>query len=250
MCIIAYYKKGQTPERETVSRMMTTNPHGVGIGWNTGKRAYFQKGFVSVDGVMRYMEALRKDNHVNDIILHARIATSGGISAEKCHPFPVSMDEETLNKRQFATGGALVFHNGVLSVKVADGLNDTQTFIKNSIAPLDRLDGKGLKNGKYDELLTLATSGSRLLLLYPDGVRLFGRWETDEKTGVLYSNTGYKPYATYYGRWTDDDWERWESYYKRKDTTQTGGKYNAKWWENHGKKGGADNGKCNEKKDN
>jgi hypothetical protein len=271
MCIIAWYKKGTTADRETVKRMMTTNGDGVGIAWNTGRAAYMKKGFEKVDEVCAFLDRLRADKHVNDIIFHARIATSGGISAEKCHPFPLSADNDTLNKTQYGTRGALVFHNGVFSIDIENGLNDSQTYIKRVLYPLARLDSNGVRNGRFDEILRMSSAGSRLLLLYPDGVKTFGTWTESE--GVLYSNTGFRPW-TYYGNgarsyyygWTADEWDEWEeiqrerraaaSAQKRKNAknggAETGAKFNASWWEKHGKneavKGGADGKQSDEKK--
>jgi predicted glutamine amidotransferase len=207
---------------------------------------------------MRFIEKVQADKRTRDVVFHARIATSGGISAQKCHPFPLTDNARELNATQYKTKGALVFHNGVFSLNVENGLNDTQTFIKNSLAPIARLDADGLKNGRFDDLLKMATSGSRLLMLYPDGVKTFGAWTEDG--GVMYSNTGYKPY-TYAARswYTVDDWDAWyeaeserrEAYNaKRRENArngaQTGAKYNASWWEKHGKNAavtGGENGK-------
>lgn len=208
MCIIAVYSKGLRPTKERIEQMMGTNKDGVGIGYNTGRGAYFVKGFTTVEGVMKFVKQL---DFAKDIVFHARIATSGGISAEKCHPFPISSDNDVLNKTSGKGGAPVIFHNGIFSIDIEKGLNDTQTFIKRVVAPLWRLDKRGFIAGDYDEVLRMASRGSRLAILFPDGVRVFGEWTTDDG-GVLYSNTGYKPY-TYYGRvWDRDEFDSWDDY--------------------------------------
>lgn len=219
MCIIAYYKKGMKPTRERIEYMCLRNPDGVGVAYNDGKKVYFSKGLVNADGVLEFINAIRP--HANEILFHARIATSGGISAAKCHPYPLTSNDARLDITRYTGRDPVVFHNGVFSLTPEIGKNDTQTFIKQSLAPLHKSDPSALKNGGFDSLITLATRGSRVAIMYPDGVRFFGTWETDDG-GVLYSNTSYKPAPVYYGyRWDDDEY-----YYG-------GQKYNREWYTKH-----------------
>jgi hypothetical protein len=221
MCIIAVFKRGKRPDKETIQRMMTANRDGVGIAWNTGKHLYYKKGLQTVAEVEKLIEKMRRVGGVKDIIFHARIGTSGGISAEKCHPYPLSADPDTLDRTTYSGGAPVVFHNGVFSIDIEDGLNDSQTFVKNMLYPLYKSDPQGLRRGRYDYLIEMAVSGSRLVIMYPDGFRAFGNgWAEEDE--AWYSNTGYKPATSYaYGsRWYDyhDDWydedymDDWEEY--------------------------------------
>lgn len=202
MCIIAIYdiKNGGKIDRDILEVMIERNPDGVGVAYNTGREVVFKKGLQDADEVLAYIDRHRAKMHY--CVFHARIATSGGVSAEKCHPYPLTADLRQLNATHGTTRGAVCFHNGMLSVNIEQGLNDTQSFIKNDLARLNAIDGRGVKSGKYDELIKLATRGSRFVIMYPEGLKCYGEWETED--GVLYSNTTYKrPRYTYHSNLYD-----------------------------------------------
>lgn len=201
MCIIAVYQNGKRPTRERVSYMMRVNPDGVGIAWNDGARVAFRKGFTKADDVLRFVDRL---NGARDIVFHARIATSGGVSAEKCHPYVIATSAKNLDRTAYAGRVPVVFHNGVLPVNIDAGLNDSQTFIRHCVAPLYNLDAPALLRGDFDDILKLSTRGSRILILTPDAVKMYGEWTTDKDDGVTYSNTHYKPAPAYYSRWAEE----------------------------------------------
>jgi hypothetical protein len=159
---------------------------------------------------------------VRDVNFHARIGTSGGISAEKCHPYPLTADEGHLNRTSYKGHAPVVFHNGVFSIDIDEGLNDSQTFVKNMLYPLHRAVPQGLAAGKYDDLIEMAVKGSRLVIMYPDGIRAYGvGWQ--EEPEAWYSNTGYKPARVY--DWDWDDYDRsWGGY---------GSSYDADWWKDY-----------------
>lgn len=205
MCIIAIYRNGNKPDFETLKQMATRNPDGVGVAFNNGEVCAFKKGFTSAAKAFAFIQSL-KDPH--DIIVHARIATHGGICAERCHPFPLTNKTALLNKKSGITTAPLVFHNGVFHGLTTDRTtSDSQAFVRDCLHPLFTKDPDGLKAGAYDDLINLAVNGSRIALLYPDGVKLYGRgWVND--LGATFSNTSYKPYtapAYRWGRLFDDD---------------------------------------------
>lgn len=202
MCIIAIYPKGIRPDKKTLDIMINGNPDGVGVAWNDGKMVEFVKGLTTSEEVL---ELYDKHPEARDFVFHSRIATSGGVSAEKCHPFIVAESNALLNKTSGRGVFPVAFHNGVFNIKVDKGLNDTQTFIKYCLAPLRRRERKGLHRGKYNGLLTMATSGSRFVLLYPDRIYTFGNWQ--EADGVKYSNGNFRPYTRVYTRYSWDDYD-------------------------------------------
>lgn len=219
MCIIAIFKNGKRPDKATIKRMMATNRDGVGIAWNTGKQVYFRKGFTTAEQVEKVLANLESVGGVRDIVFHARIGTSGGVSAEKCHPYPLTGCAEHINRTTYAGGAPVVFHNGVFSIDIENGLNDTQTFVKNMLYPLCKADAKGLAKGKYDRFIDMAVKGSRLVIMYPDGWRAYGTgWQEEDE--AWYSNSGYKPYTPpvygrgyWYGDGWDDEWDaEWEEW--------------------------------------
>lgn len=202
MCIIAIYSKGQTPSRDILQRMIDNNGDGIGVAYNNGKTVKFVKGLTTADEVYEVLERAKQDKY-KQFVFHARIATSGGISASKCHPFIMSDKNAKLDKTK-GDAEAVCFHNGIFSINVEQGLNDTQTFIKKCLFPLWATNKKALLRGNYDRLIGQAVTGSRFVLMTPKGLRLFGSgWEKDG--GVWYSNSGYKPAPKY------ERWERWQN---------------------------------------
>lgn len=228
MCIIAVYQNGLRPDVEPIARMMRKNPDGVGIAWNTGRAVFFKKGFKTVESVMSLFNRL---DFARDVVFHARIATSGGISAEKCHPFPMSGCDENLNRTTYAGKKPIIFHNGVFSLTPDDGLNDSQTFIKKSLYPLFKADERGFTAGKYNDLINMAVHGSRLVIMYPDGLYAYGAgWQKDDN-GVWYSNSGYKDFSAYYSTRWDDEWEYDRTTAKKAQKKREVAIYGAEWWE-------------------
>lgn len=207
MCIIAVYNQQSKLDRATIERMVRKNPDGIGIAFNDGRRVTWAKGYTDAGDAYKIIKHAR-DNGAKDIIFHARIATSGGVSAEKCHPFPLTSDIALLNKPYGTTRGAVVFHNGVFAIDIERGLSDTQTFVKNCLAPIR----DDLARGRLGGLVEMAVKGSRLAILYPNRVDLFGDWHKGDGDGVQYSNTGFRDWASYsystanYWRGRDGKW--------------------------------------------
>lgn len=220
MCIIAIYQNGKKPDKTTLDYMIKGNPDGIGVAWNDGREVYFIKGLKTAESVLNVYERANRDGEVLDFVFHARIATSGGVSAEKCHPFVVSSNNNILDKTSGHGRTPVAFHNGIFPITPDNGLNDTQTLIKHCIAPLYERDAKGLQKGKHNAVITLATRGSRFVLLYPDRLYTFGEWESED--GVLYSNSHYKEpkYKYYYNDYYDDIDGGW---YGKGNTKTAGG---------------------------
>lgn len=196
MCIIAIYDKTNQPNKTTLDRMIKKNADGVGVAWNDGKRVHFRKGLKNSEQVLKIYERVKKS--ALNFVFHARISTSGGVSAEKCHPFPISDNNKKLNITYYDGTTPCAFHNGIFQLTPLDGLNDTQTLIKTMLAPIFKADANGLYNGDFDRLIDFTTRNNRFVLLYPDKIAAFGTWEEDDD-GVKYSNNGFKAFIpTYY----------------------------------------------------
>lgn len=191
MCIIAIYNKTHTPDKKTLDVMIKGNPDGVGVAWNDGKNVHFIKGISTSEEVLTIFNDLN-GNYLN-FIFHARIATSGGISPQKCHPFLLSDKDGALNATHYDGTRPCVFHNGVFALTPFNNLNDTQTLVKSMLAPLYFKSKNGLYNGDFNALIQFLTRGNRFVIMHPDKIQVFGNWITDN--GVQYSNGNYKPYT-------------------------------------------------------
>lgn len=189
MCVIAIYDSITRPTLADVTSMIKANPDGVGVAYNNGRYVSFVKGLKNAVQVLAVYEEALERGGLKNFVFHARIATSGGVSASKCHPFIVSPDDATLNKTQGIGDITLLFHNGIFPVDIDTGLSDTQSFVKNYLYPLYKSDKKGVKRGKYSKLIQLATRGNRVVIMDKDCVQIFGAWE--ERKGVYYSNLNH-----------------------------------------------------------
>ena len=223
MCIIAVYEHGKRPDKETVKIMMENNGDGAGLAWiNRAGRVEVHKGYTTAEDVMRTVKDIPDGS---PILFHARIATSGGVSAEKCHPYPLTDKDKFLNAIDFTTSVPVIAHNGVLPIDIDAGLNDSQTFIKKYLYPIITRSPRAFKRGKLDCIINRLVNGSRLAIITPAGIKTYGTgWETHD--GIKYSNGNYKRYTYYSGnayKWYNDydkywgDYDDW--YYDREKKT-------------------------------
>lgn len=215
MCVIAIYQGGARPSLSDIEKMMKANSDGAGVAYNDGRRVYFRKGFTTAEAVKCFIDRIPET--ARDVVFHARIGTSGGISAQKCHPYIISGKNKELNKTIYKGATPCVFHNGVLSITPESGLNDTQTFIKNVISPLysARLDLQAVKT-----LFNMAIKGSKIAILTPEAVIKYGDgWQL--KNGVFYSNLNWEwsreDMLGVYG-YGGRDWRYWSGTPERKKT--------------------------------
>lgn len=204
MCIIAIYEKGATPDKKTLETMIQKNGDGIGVAWNDGERVHARKGLTTADEVLSIYNEARAT--AQTFIFHARIATSGGISAEKCHPFLIADNRRALDLTTYDGKRPLAFHNGVFDVTPADGLNDTQTLVRDMVYPLYKANPRAFVNGDFDANIRFLTRQNRFVILTPARVAFFGTW--NESDGVKYSNYGWRDslqfFSHHYG-WDDDD---------------------------------------------
>jgi hypothetical protein len=128
------------------------------------------------------------------VIYHFRIATSGGISPENCHPFPISAKEEDLKSLTLSCKAAFV-HNGILG-KGSGELSDTQLYILNTLSRYGNLKKKLPR-------IARDTVGSRTAILQADGqLWLTGTWI--EEDGYHFSNKTFIDLGWGYG---DFEWD-------------------------------------------
>ena len=135
---------------------------------------------------------------------HARIATSGGVNLEGCHPHDVGGDV-----------ASVVLHNGILPLRSAPGLSDTATFARDVLPKLGGV--SVLEDGLVLELLEEWATGSKLAILSAredcEPITILneqaGQWVGD----IWYSNSSCWAPSWTYSRssytpataWADDD---------------------------------------------
>ena len=188
MCIMFYTtKKIGLPTDDTLDLIFESNPHGGGMAFvyhdkTTNKLMIgHEKGLMTkklfVERVKSNFTFLTNDDDY--MVAHTRIATSGGQSASKTHPF------ETVK-------GGYLFHNGIAPTAVLNQIEDHTISDTEYLASIY----EGI------EWLKKTDPSSRYFVINPDGsFNVCGSWEKD-KEGRLWSNGGYRhrTYSSgYYG---------------------------------------------------
>lgn len=210
MCIIAVQPIGKKIEKETLRQCWNSNSHGAGIMYVEDGKFFVAKEMDSFETLFQlYRTASSKDVAV---VIHFRIATSGGINDYNLHPFKVSDD-------------VWFCHNGILDITVPKDSkeNDTQIF-NNSLLknlPDGFLYDTGIMNlieysiGTYNKFVFLDEYG-----VYHIVNEQAGTWDE----GIWYSNKSYmqpvhKYNTRYYDKWEDLDygWAKNRKYDSTKD---------------------------------
>lgn len=179
MCIAILNTKG-TINKETLRTCWNNNNDGAGMIYTTSKNVLTTfKELTSFDRFYKEYQTQRKANKGSNFVLHFRIATSGKIDANNCHPFRVSKD--------------LAFvHNGMIDITpLSNDVSDTFTFNQTILKSLG-------KNFLYNEAIIRLVEAyigySKLIFLNNLNEativnELLGDWDGDN----WYSNKSYKP---------------------------------------------------------
>ena len=190
MCVAIHVPAGtKTPSLETLQRCWTSNPDGAGIAWRTPGEKYcirIEKGFMTWLEFENYWKKMDFENFKEDMLIHFRIATHGGVCAGNTHPFPLIDDVKWLQSTSLKCNTALI-HNGVLDCtpedkRISDSMELCRLIARNAfVAQID----------KVFNLLEPFTYGSKLCALTSSGVYRTGTWYEHE--GVFYSNEYWMP---------------------------------------------------------
>lgn len=221
MCIILTCAKNVRPSDDVISTCFYNNPDGAGIMWVEGGRVHTAKGFMDEGALVAAIDSVPADS---PLVIHMRIATSGGVSASVCHPFPVCRNIDTLHAQSVECSAA-VAHNGIIHGEPTDnkhGISDTVHFVSHTIADMWRNDNKLTR--KMRRRLTNAAPGNRFAIMTERGdvYRVGDGWET-VANGIEASNSSWrwmkklavdwdkyyldwnKEYSTYLDKWSFDD---------------------------------------------
>lgn len=195
MCIIIGKIGGaKFPEMKTLEQCWANNPDGAGLMWAVNGSVFVQKGFMDYKHFEQFINDMKRKHDLDKLpmVLHFRITTHGGTSAQNTHPFPITDEFHMLKKLQFKAPIA-VAHNGIISM--ADdgkklGLSDTQMFIKDYLSLMEFPRQLQTENGR--ELIEKLIESKMAFLEGTGTISLIGNFVEDN--GVYYSNNTYKEY--------------------------------------------------------
>ena len=188
MCVIAIQPRGIQISKEHLENCWDNNNHGAGIMYAVNGKVIVKKEMKSFDAF--YSHIVEASAHDTSVVIHFRIATSGGINDYNCHPFKVHKN--------------LYFcHNGILDIDVPKGSkeNDTQIFNNGLMKPLPY---NFYKNNAIMNVLEFTIGSGNKFVFLDDAGDFFilnekaGEWSED---GAWFSNTSYKrsSYSKAYG---------------------------------------------------
>ena len=236
MCIISVKNKGvNMPTNKTIRIMFETNSHGAGYMLQRKSKGsiIIEKGFDNVDKFIKAVGKL-KVNKEDTFAMHFRIATSGGVNKEMCHPFVVNTDPTIANAVSMVVKDDPCFmHNGIIRDLngIHDDYSDTSLFAMQYLAE-NAIIGNVYESTAIQEMIAKFIDESRLSILHPEkGMILIGEWEKDED-GNFYSNSGYKPYkyssyGSYGSGWNSrNSWDYKSTSYHGKNNSKSLGKTN------------------------
>lgn len=184
MCVIIYKPAGKEVPEEHLVEAMRSNSMGVGIAAIVDGKVETFKGVTkwSEQEAIKLM-ALLKDR---EAVFHARVATSGYINWDNCHPFEIIKDQ------------LYVMHNGVFT-----SLSDTKSRYSDSWHFAEQMkpffNKYGLDLLKTDIFQGWAQLfcgwGNKLAFISTEGVVLINERAGVERDGIWYSNTSAFPYT-------------------------------------------------------
>lgn len=196
MCIIATYPAGIVPAKQEIINMIEHNPDGVGIAWADNLRVHVIKGLSDEAAICEIIEEIIPNDA--PILFHARIATSGGVSAGACHPYPITARPANM-RETFATYRVPVLaHNGVLHDFTPDktmrNINDSMLFNARVIYPLYH--SRLAQRDRDNIIISALGNTNKIAILEPCGIiRHYGRGWIKTPAGICYSNDSYKKYT-------------------------------------------------------
>lgn len=205
MCIIVSKNIGvEIPSERVLKNCFDYNNDGAGFMYNFNGKVYMEKGYMNFRNFYNRIMELDKEIGLKDrgLVMHFRISTSGGVSVNNCHPFPISNKEKDLKALNFVTDVG-VCHNGIISGYIppkGSPYSDTQLFIKNYLYDIKEEHEDFLTNPSL--LFAIEkTVGSKLCFLDGEGnITLVGKF-IEEEDGCSYSNETYLDLTDLYKSW-------------------------------------------------
>lgn len=174
------------PRGEAINPDWLNNAHAAGNGDGFGM-VYVHRGRFVVNKTMEFAEFMDIAKHLpvdKNVILHMRMASTGAVCLDNCHPF--EFDDLC---------GA---HNGVLPGWGSQFITDTEHFMTESVKSLSHLQ-------KHRHALGSAIGGGKMAFLTLSGeVEFLNRERGVEESGCWHSNSYYKPFAWESGRFLYD----------------------------------------------
>jgi predicted glutamine amidotransferase len=221
MCILVYTKGKRRLTQSEFNNCWDSNPEGFGMAWRETIRGH--KVIRYAKGFMRWYDALKayeRMQHFDDMVLHFRIATAGGVCKDLTHPFLISGSSPIM--LDYTGQIPVLFHNGCVS----DWYKKAATVIHSSARPIVGL----MSDSRYmalaisrlrtmnEKIKFLEKDWSKYIIYTPTETHMVGTF--NEEKDAFFSNYGFRSYyhygtSSYYANKKDKTWynpkgETWE----------------------------------------
>lgn len=180
MCIAIACPPNIRPNKKTLRQCFDNNPDGAGFAFHYKGKIKIKKGFFT----WRSFWIAYRNTPVNcSMLVHFRIATSGKIDGENCHPFRID-DKHAL------------IHNGNLSGKLGldcEGISDTALFVANVLKPTISAAPGIIKTAAFKYLMeeSIGYSNKCIVIDGSGDFYIFGEKNGVWSDGVWYSNKSF-----------------------------------------------------------
>ncbi len=194
MCIIAIKDKGiNLPEESILETMFKHNSDGAGFMYAKDGQVHIKKGFMTYKA---FKKAIDKIEDIKDmpLVMHFRIATSGGIDCGACHPFPISNKRKTLRKTDFVTDIGVV-HNGVIPISAPDNMSDTMQYISKKLYFYQKIQPNFYNQRTFMKRIEKEIKSKMVFLTGSGEIYRIGDFIEDK--GIIYSNHSYESYTVF-----------------------------------------------------
>ena len=189
MCVILYAKQKELLKDGILEAAWEANPDGAGAAIVKGDWFYIRKGFMKLEWLKKWLEGV---DPKEEIILHFRLATHGGVSPVLTHPFPLTRNLRKLLALELETKEIIV-HNGIFRYEhIREWLSDTAEV------------AKFLATHEKNKVPEKIRNGSRVIIGRNGKLTFQGTWYDYKGLKVSNLNFTYKPY---WKSWTWDEWK-------------------------------------------
>ena len=190
MCIAVVNPKAVTLKKSILQNCWDNNNDGAGILYINNNKVVAKKEMTDFNVFYGYYQEAKRSG--NDVILHFRIGTSGGVNEYNCHPFHIQDD-------------TWFVHNGMLDVHVPHGspISDTQIFNNGFLKGLPKdfmynntlLDLIEYSIGNGNKFIFFNEHGNWRIINEQAGTWDLGCWFSNKSYSYSYKKPTYKNYT-------------------------------------------------------
>jgi hypothetical protein len=208
MCVALLKLPDGVVTRRQLRNCYQNNPDGAGLMYVADGKLNVDKGYFGFRKFYKRFRILERAHPESAFVLHFRVATSGTVSKECCHPFNINKNLAFVHNGIFTgLGNPQLSDTQVFNVQVLQKLPENFIDKPEILASLDKYVNKSLSK------LILLNNKQEYVIIGESS----GEWENK----VWYSNSGYKYGVQKIAGFTVNDYCNWngKSYYDSLDDT-------------------------------